>query len=91
MLTCKFLVEEIVQTADNFNMQELFPVLKSVFENKDLIFILLACIIMFGFIDYICHYKKKQPKKKIKKIVSAAPSPSAADDASSGAENTDSE
>lgn len=91
MLPCKFLVEEIVQTADNLSMQELFPVLKSVFENKDLIFILLACIIMFGFIDYICHYKKKQPKKKIKKIVSAAPAPSAEDDASSGAENTDSE
>ena len=87
MLNSKFLIEEIVQTADNCNMQELLPVLKSVLENKDIIFILLACIIMFGFIDYICHYKKKPPKRKVKKVVSAAPAPSATDDASSGADN----
>lgn len=91
MLPCKFSVEEIVQTADNFNMQDVFPVLKSVLENKDLIFILLACIIMFGFIDYICHYKKKSPKRKIKKSISVAPAPSDQDDASSVSDNTDDE
>lgn len=91
MLNCKFLVEQIVQSADNCNMQELFPVLKSVLENKDLIFILIACIVMFMFIDYICHYKKKAPKQKVKKVVSSAPAPSATDDASSAEDNADDE
>lgn len=91
MLNSKFLVEQIVQSADNFNMQELFPVLKSVLENKDLIFILLACIVMFGFIDYICHYKKKAPKQKIRKVVSSAPAPSATDEESSAEDNADGE
>ncbi len=85
MVRIFFLLEDSLPSADNLGMIKLFPVLKAVFSNKDVIIAVVACMVLFEFIDYISHYRKKPPKQKSKKIVvQPTPQPAAADATEAG-------
>lgn len=64
-------------------MQDLLTVLKAVITNPKVIAAAIICFAVMDFAAYICRYRKKPPKRRVKRIY-APPAP-----ASQGASGTD--
>lgn len=60
-------------------MDEILKVVKAVISDKNVIAATVACAVAFEFIRYICNYRKKTPKQKIKRTFSSAPPPASED------------
>ncbi len=52
-------------------MSEIFPVIKAVLMDKRVLICAFVCVLLMNFASYVCKYKKKPPKLRIKK--SSAP------------------
>lgn len=59
-------------------MEELLPVIKTVLLDKKVIITAIACFLLMDFASYVCRYKKKPPKKRVKPVA-AAPQPAPAE------------
>lgn len=80
---------KLEKQADNLSMKDLLAVLKAVLTNPKVIAAAIICFVVMDFAAYICRYRKKPQKRRIKKIY-APPAPSSPETSGTdGAENTD--
>ena len=49
-------------------MVELFPVIKSKKNKTKIIFTAIVCLILKNFASFVARYRKKLPKKQVKKL-----------------------
>lgn len=57
-------------------MSEILPIILSVLKNKYVILAAIVCFLLMDFASYVCRYRKKPPKQKIKKTAAkSAPPP----------------
>lgn len=73
--------------ADNIFMVELFPVIKSVLTEPKIIFTAVVCIILMNFASFVARYRKKLPKKQVKKLYRQTQEKSSGSDENSGGTN----
>lgn len=71
-------------------MQDLFTVIKAVLLNSKVVAAAVVCLVLMNFASYICRYRKKPPRQRVKRVYAAPPPAGKEDDGQSGADNAES-